>query len=668
MLCIAFVLCALTAIASPAQTLTTIYDFCSQSSCADGTLPVAEVVQGTDGNFYGTTYAGGAYPLSGGTVFKLTPNGTLTTLHSFCSQPNCAGDGGELWAGLVQATDGNFYGATLVGGAPSGGGTIFKVSPDGTFTTVYSFCPNYQGCPDGADPSGGTLVQGTDGSLYGTTQFGGGIFNCDGGLTCGTVFKITLGGRLTTLHAFNGADGYLPFGGLVQATDGNFYGTTQKGGANQANCGNGTGGGCGTVFKITPDGTFTTLYSFCSQSNCTDGYYPHGALVQGTDGNLYGTTFYSCNGDCGGGTVFKITPSGTLTTLYTFCSLPNCADGDQPWGGLIQATDGNFYGTATLYGANGHGGTVFQITPSGTFTTLYSFCSQPGCADGKTPYGRLTQAADGNFYGTTYYGGTNTDCGGNACGTVFRLATGLSSMPWQFIPVTPCRVVDTRNQNGQFGGPPLQAGTYRNFPLPQGSCDIPANAAAYSLNVTVVPPSGGKLGYLTIWPTGKTQPLVSTMNSPDGRTKANAAIVPAGAGGSVSVYVTDTTNLVLDIDGYFTPVGSSTLAFYSLPPCRVIDTRGSDGPLGGPFLNGQQQRDFPVLESSCIPSGKDIKAYSMNLTVVPVHNTLGYLTVWPTGRTYARGFKLEQPDRNRGSQCGHCTCGRRRRDQGLSQQ
>ena len=121
------------------------------------------------------------------------------------------------------------------------------------------------------------------------------------------------------------------------------------------------------------------------------------------------------------------------------------------------------------------------------------------------------------------------------------------------------------------------------------------------------------------------------MNSPDGRTKANAAIVPAGAGGSVSVYVSDTTNLVLDIDGYFAPVGSSTLAFYALAPCRVIDTRDSDGPLGGPYLNGEQERDFPVPESSCIPSGVDIKAYSMNFTVVPVHNTLGYLTVWPTG-------------------------------------
>jgi hypothetical protein len=287
-------------------------------------------------------------------------------------------------------------------------------------------------------------------------------------------------------------------------------------------------------------------------------------------------------------------------------------------------------------------GTLFQITPRGTLTTLYSFCSQPNCADGGYPYGGLIQATDGNFYGT------NSGFGGNCpqhgtCGTVFRFSDGLSPIPWQFVPLTPCRVVDTRNPDGEFGGPPLQAGTYRNFPLPQGSCNIPANAAAFSLNVTVVPPSGGRLGYLTIWPTGKTQPLVSTMNSPDGRTKANAAIVPAGAGGSVSVYVSDTTNLVLDIDGYFAPVGSSTLAFYALAPCRVIDTRGSDGPLGGPYLNGEQERVFPVPESSCIPSGVDIKAYSMNFTVVPVHNTLGYLTVWPTGEPMPVVSSLNNP-------------------------
>ncbi len=625
-------------IPSTAQTLTTLYSFCSQPNCADGANPEAAVVQATDGNFYGTTFAGGGAPPADGTVFRLTPDGALTTLHVFCTQPNCAGDGGQPWAGLVQATDGNFYGATEVGGGPSGGaGTIFKITSGGAFTTVYSFCPQgLGGCPDGALPTG-TLVQGTDGNLYGTTRTGGAIFNCYQGQPCGTVFKITLDGSLTTLHAFNGADGFYPIAGLVQAADGNFYGTTEQGGANVADCGNGGGEGCGTVFKITPDGTFTSLYSFCSLPGCTDGSYPFGALVQGTDGNLYGTTEYSGGDDSGPGTIFKISTSGTLSTLYSFCSLPNCADGFSPWAGLIQATDGNFYGTTQ---AN----TAFQITPNGAYTVLYTFCSQPNCTDGERPVAALLQGVDGNFYGTTYEGGTGTYGGSNGGGTVFRLSSGLSPTNWQFVPVTPCRVVDTRNPNGPFGGPPIQGGLFRSFAIPQQpNCAIPPSAVAYSLNVTVVP--HGRLGYLTIWPTGRPQPNISTMNSPDGRIKANAAIVPAGATGAVSVYVTDTTDVVLDIDGYFTPANSQTLQFYPLTPCRVVDTRGTNGPLGGPYLQARVERDFPVPESSCIPSGSNIAAYSMNFTVVPhpAGQRLGYLTVWPEGQTQPVVSTLNNP-------------------------
>jgi len=170
----------------------------------------------------------------------------------------------------------------------------------------------------------------------------------------------------------------------------------------------------------------------------------------------------------------------------------------------------------------------------------------------------------------------------------------------QFVTLPPCRVVDTRGANGTFGGPPLQGNQARSFPLAEGDnpCGIPANAVAYSLNVTVVPP--GRLSYLTIWPTGQGQPIVSTLNSPDGRTKANAAIIPAGtSNGSVSVFVTNPTNVLLDINGYFIPAGSGTLAFYPVSPCRVVDTRGANGDLGGPYLLGHHERDFPVLESSC---------------------------------------------------------------------
>jgi hypothetical protein len=208
--------------------------------------------------------------------------------------------------------------------------------------------------------------------------------------------------------------------------------------------------------------------------------------------------------------------------------------------------------------------------------------------------------------------------------------------PLQFFPVTPCRLVDTRSGN------PIQGGTSENFIVPQlGNCGIPTSAAAYSLNVTVSP--HGPLGYLTIWPEGEIQPYVSTMNSADGRIKANAAIVPSG-NSAVSVYVTDTTDVILDIDGYFTAPGS-TLQFFSLAPCRVVDTRGANGDLGGPFLQAQVERDFPVLESNCIPQNVNIAAYSMNFTVVPhpAGQPLGYLTVWPQGEPQPTVSTLNNP-------------------------
>jgi len=200
----------------------------------------------------------------------------------------------------------------------------------------------------------------------------------------------------------------------------------------------------------------------------------------------------------------------------------------------------------------------------------------------------------------------------------------------QFIATPPCRLVDTRGADGEFGGPSIQGGTARSFPIPQNqNCNIPASAAAYSLNVTVAP--HGFLGYLTVWPTGQNQPVVSTLNSYDGRIKANAAIVPAGSAEAVSVYASNTTDLILDIDGYFAPVSASTVAFYPLPPCRVADTRGTPGELGGPYLTGGATRDFPILEAAACNIPASALAYSLNFTAIP-HGPLGYLTVWPTNQ------------------------------------
>ena len=355
----------------------------------------------------------------GGVVFKMTMGGTLTTVYNFCAQ-RAAGvcTDGAGPETLVEALNGEFYGTTL-GGGTKNFGTVFKITPSGILTTLYSFCSQTD-CTDGMQPYTG-LVQGTNGDYYGTTNRGG----VNG---YGTVFKITPNGILTTLYDFcskggdNCTDGELPYGGLVQGISGDFYGTTQFGGTNLAP----NDGSAGTVFKITPSGTLTTLYSFCAQANCADGYVPYAGLVQGTSGDFYGTTWGGgANGD---GTVFKITPNGTLTRLYSFCSHTNCTDGLYPMAALVQATNGSFYGTTGGGGVNGYG-TVFKITPGGVLRTLYSFCSKGGdnCTDGENP-AAMVQDTNGNFYGATYGGGANISitCPGG-CGTVFRLSVGLKS-------------------------------------------------------------------------------------------------------------------------------------------------------------------------------------------------------------------------------------------------
>ncbi len=232
--------------------------------------------------------------------------------------------------------------------------------------------------------------------------------------------------------------------------------------------------------------------------------------------------------------------------------------------------------------------------------------------------------------GTTYYWQI---AGRNAAGTAssgtWAFTTGGPVTGLEFVPLTPCRVVDTRGPGGPFGGPTLAAGSTRSFPIPQGGCGIPGTAQAYSLNVTVVPQ--GPLYYLTLWPTGQAQANVSTLNSWAGAVAANAAIVPAGTGGAVSVYVPGATDLILDINGYFdTSGGPASYAFYPETPCRVADTRGVTGTFGGPPMTGGQSRDFPIPLSGC-GTPPTARAYSLNFTVVP-SGYLGYLTAWPTGQ------------------------------------
>jgi uncharacterized repeat protein (TIGR03803 family) len=360
-----------------AQTLTTLHSF----NGGDGRSPEGALVQGSDGNFYGTTPLGG--PHSKGTAFKIDATGSLTTLHSFSGSP---GDGAVPVAGLAQGSDGNFYGTTTSGGMFFQG-TVFRMTPSGAVTVLHSFNSFFG---EGAVPFAG-LVQGSDGNFYGTTAFGGAHFK-------GTVFKIDATGNLTTLHSFSGSpsEGATPVAALVQGSDGNFYGTTASGGQHFQ----------GTVFRITQGGALTVLHSFSGFPS--EGAVPFAGLVQGNDGNFYGTT--ALGGTYSKGTVFNIDATGSLTTLHSFSGSPS--EGANPVAGLVQGSDGNFYGTTALGGTHSRG-TVFNIDATGSLTTLHSFGGSPG--EGALPFAALVQGSDGNFYGTTALGGAH------GAGTVFKL-------------------------------------------------------------------------------------------------------------------------------------------------------------------------------------------------------------------------------------------------------
>lgn len=386
-------LCTAAAISAPAQTFTVLGEVGESNLVPSGYGPL---VQAFDGNLYGTTLSdpfGGSY----GTIYQLSTSGTAKTIYSFDS---AVGEG--LNYGLVLAPNGNLYG-TSAGEFPTNIGGVYEITITGKqLTTLQTFCPGGD-CTGGQSPQAGLVL--SNSGFWGTTLSGGS--NGDG-----TIFNISPGNVFQSIFSFDGTDGADPAASLVQGIDQNFYGTTQTGGTD----------GNGTIFEITKTGTLTTLHLF----DGLDGSSPT-QLVLGPEGVLYGITNlggrngtapFHCNGGCG--VVFSISPGGhTYTILYHF----NGPDGYYPVG-LALGSDGNLYGVTSAGGSGGPkagvgSGTIFELTPAGKFTTLYNFCSQETCADGQNPLG-LMQATDGNFYGTT---NTNFE---EFSSYGFRESTGLS--------------------------------------------------------------------------------------------------------------------------------------------------------------------------------------------------------------------------------------------------
>ena len=557
----------------PTITETVPHSFCSQrdpgtGACLDGYGPGGTIVggggviEGSDGNFYGSTVP---FPvISGGTIFKLTPAGTLSTLHTFCPEmdPNrghCLDGSGP--GGVIEGSDGNFYGVASSGGAnfePGGGtaGTAYMITPSGSLTTLYSFCaqldPKTEKCLDGENP--GRIIEGSDGNFYGTT-LSGGAKAFGGGQPGGTVFKMTSSGALTTLYSFCSKvdpstavclDGEQP-AGLIEGSDGNFYGITFVGGQFDRTTDSG-----GTVFQLTPSGTLTTLHSFCSESNCVDGDRPVG-LIEGSDGNFYVSTIGG--GAYDDGAVIRLTPSGTLTILHSFCSRGNpnihqCLDGTSPYG-VTEGSDGNFYGTTRAGGKFGNqnsDGTAFMLTPSGKLTTLYSFCSQRdantfGCLDGSLPNGGVIEGRDGNFYGTTDFGGAN---GAPGFGTVFKLAVSFPAQVPANLTISPGRrSFGTREIGTTHSGTfVVRSGTKNTVPIVLKNFTM--SGADYSVDSTLTTCEQGQMLQpgqtckivVDFTPSRATDQLKDTgkltVTSNAGRVHPNLGVVTFRGGGKVS--------------------------------------------------------------------------------------------------------------------------------------
>ena len=378
---------------TPAGSFTSLVEFTGTSGAARGNRPAARLLRDAVGNFLGTTENGGTG--NAGTIFKITPAGVFTSLVEF-TQTNVVPKGKSPRSGLISGFDGNFYGCTVAGGA-SDYGTIFKLSPAGVFSTVIEFSGD-TGTATGSEP-GGDLLLHSDGNIYGTTKQGGPGSN-------GTVFKLSPSGQLSTMVVGHPIG---PAGGVLHGPDGTLYFAMSSGGSSAFGYGN---DGVGAIMKLIPGNAPTTLVSFTGFDGTAPGAYPAGQLALESDGSLFGTTKFG--GRLGDGTVFKITPSGALTSLVQFNAFSGPFFGQRPLSGLFKSPDGNFYGTTSSGGINGRG-TIFKLTPAGGFSNIVHFTNNTGNAKGADCEAQVIETSDGLLYGTTSGGGAS------GFGTVFKV-------------------------------------------------------------------------------------------------------------------------------------------------------------------------------------------------------------------------------------------------------
>jgi uncharacterized repeat protein (TIGR03803 family) len=484
-----------------------LHDGLTKSGYSHGELVYDEVIQGADGNFYGTTTLGGSGLCTGpfgvqgcGIVYKLTPGGVQTVIYNFALDSNgaTAVNGIYPYGGLVQGPDGSLYGTTSAGGNANavcngtlGCGVIFKLTSTGHYSVLHTFQGAFANPPEGGGPVGRLLL--ANGRLYGTTYSGGSV---QGFSNQGTIFSITPAGGYSTLYMFDNihgtADGVNPYAGLIQGKDGTLYGTTQFGGTSNA----------GTIFKFS-GGKTTVLHSFPETAGqfFPDGAYPFAALVQASDGNFYGTTSYggTLTTFYQSGTLFRVSKQGVFTKLWDFNSTNPSVNGIDGYGALIQASDGNLYGT-TLMGGSANAGTIFQATLTGVLTQILSFDS---VTDGAFPRSVPLQASDGTLYFTT-----STTTNGTDQGDVIQVVNGLvppSPVITRFSPTSGLVGSEVTITGKNFVGTKIVAfnGTAATFTVKSASsliATVPVGATTGHVSLTNAGGTATSTGTFTVLP------------------------------------------------------------------------------------------------------------------------------------------------------------------------